>query len=240
MSLYRSSHRKAVPRLTWLAVMLLCGTHFLRAQAPSSDATFRVGLKSIAIPAPSSELIETGSDYRVTLELLAPTNNRLVAAFLLPNELKALQTGDSSISRYALVEVSRRAEFATVTPELYKQVADSMGQQFGAAVDSTLKDQQEEINRRLKVLATQPTSVTLDKPLMLGSLFSKQNASGYGAIMPVSTNGKTTKVVMGVAVLRAQDRLLFLYLYTPYEDEKSVDWTRTTVEKWADSLLKMN
>jgi hypothetical protein len=212
-----------------------------RAQtARPADTTFRVGLKSINIPAPSSGLVETGSDYRVIAEPFAPVNNRLVAAFLLPEELKALQTAKTSFSRYALVEVPRRAEFADVTPELFKEVVDGMAPQFGASLDATVKDQQEEINRKLKALSMDSTTVTFDKPVMLGSFFSKPDAYGFGAIMPIGVNGKTTKIVMVLSVLRVQDRVLFTYFYAPYTDESSVTSARTVSEKWADNILAAN
>ena len=95
---------------SFLVAALVLDTVHTYAQISNftGDSIFRVGLKSIALPAPSKELIETGSDYRVILDTLTPVTNRLVAAFLLPEDLKAIQTGPTPLSRYALVEVPRR------------------------------------------------------------------------------------------------------------------------------------
>jgi hypothetical protein len=227
--------------LSFVTVLVLGSVHTLAQNTNlTSAATFRVGLKSIALSAPSTELVETGSDFRVILDALTPANNRLVAAFLLPEDLKAIQTGRTSLSRYALVQVPRGAEFATITPEIFKQIAANIGQEFGASIDATLKDQQDEINRRLKSLGDSSTTLTLDKPLMLGSFFSKPDALGVGGIMPIDLNGKKIKMVMGMSVVRTQDRVLFLYLYTSYIDEDSVKWVRTTSDKWADAILAAN
>jgi hypothetical protein len=226
-----------------LGAFLLFGSIHTHAQATKSTdvATFRVGLKSIAITAPSTELVETGSDYRVLLDTLTPVNNRLIAAFLLPADLKAIQTGTTSaLSRYALVEVPRRAEFASITPEFFKQLAGSLGKEFDASLDAKLKDQQDEINRRMKALSASPTTVTLDKPVMLGSFFSKRDAEGFGGVMPIDVNGKKSKMAMGLTVVRIQERVLFLYLYTSYTDEESVNWVRTSGDKWADAILAAN
>jgi len=193
--------------------------------------TYRAGLKSISIPAPSSELVETGSDYRVLLENLVPTANRLVAAFVEPPELESLRSQSSSaFNRYALVEVPRRAEFANVTPDQFKEVANSIANQFGATVDAGIKDQQDEINRRLKALGSSVSDVTLDKPVQLGTLFSKPGACAYGMIMAISSGGKTKKMMMGMITLRVQSRVLFIYTYNEYKDETSVQWVRTTDE----------
>jgi len=56
------------------------------AHVPAAQS-YRVGLKSIVIPSPLSEMTEMGSDYRVVLEPLAPATNRLVAAFNRPEDL---------------------------------------------------------------------------------------------------------------------------------------------------------
>ena len=203
--------------------------------------SYRAGLKDFSIPAPSSALVEAGADYRVLMEPLAPVNNRLVAAFLETADLDAIRSGAKApLNRYALVEIPRRAEFTEVSPEQFKQVADNIAAQFGASFDSSLKDEQDEINRRLKALNSSSATVTLDKPLQLGTLFNKPDAAAYGMIMPISSEGKTKKMVMGMVVLRVQSRVLFAYTYTEYKDESSVQWIRTTDESWADSILAAN
>lgn len=232
----------AVFLLSFLVAVLVFGSIDTIAQDTNSKsgAIFRVGLKSITISAPSTELVETGSDYRVILDALTPAVNRLVAAFLLPEDLKAIQNGPAILSRYALVEVPRGAEFANITPEIFKQIAANVGQEFGASLDATVKDQQDEINRRLKALGASSTTLTLDKPMMFGSFFSKPDAFGFGGIMPIELNGRKNKVVMVVSVVRIQDRVLSLYLYNSYVDLESVNWARTTSEKWADAILAAN
>lgn len=212
------------------------------AQLSAQDAaTYRAGLKTFTIPPPASDLVEPGPDYRVFLEPLAPTANRLVVAFVPRADLEALRSmHGAALTTYALVEVPRRAEFAEVGPEQFKEVADAVGNQFGASFSATMKDQQEEINRKLKVLNSSSAELSLDKPVQLGTLFSKQDARGYGMLMSVSMKGQTKKVAMGMTVVRVQSRMLFLYTYTEFKDESSVQWIRTTDENWADSILQAN
>lgn len=207
----------------------------------TAPGSFRAGTLSFTIPSPPGDLVETGSDYRVLLEPLAPAGNRLVAAFVLPDDLTLLRSGRSKpMTEYALVEIPRRAEFADVTPDFFKQVADGMAGQFGANLESQVKDTEEEINRRLKALNSSAATVSVDKPVYLGSLFSKTDACGFGATMAYSSNGTTAKMVMGLAVLRVQNRVFFVYLYRRYEDESSLLWIRKATEQWADSILSAN
>lgn len=214
----------------------------LRAQDKTSVPTYRAGLKSIAIPAPTTDFAEIGPDYRVLLEPLAPDSNRLIAAFTLPDDAATMRSGGAySLKQYALVEVLRRAEFATVAPDLFKQVEDAMATQFGADLNASLKDQQDELNHRLKALnGDSAATVSLDKPVLLGVLFSKPDACGFGVIMPVSAKGTTIKMAAGIVVMRVQQRLVYAYIYTEYKDEASVQWVRKTAETWADAILAAN
>jgi hypothetical protein len=226
-----------------LTIALLFSTaNAADAQAtPASDAgSFRVGLKTIAIPSFSSEFVEPGSDYRVLLENFAPMNNRLVAGFLLAGELKTMETGTTTLTRYGLVEVPRRAEFVTVSPNDFKQVVEGVAKQFDANMDAMVKDQQAELSLKLKGMGAGAENVTMEKPAMLGTFFNKTDAVGMGAVMAINANGKTVKMTMGMTVLRVRERILFAYLYAPYVDESSVTWVRTTSEKWADAILKAN
>jgi hypothetical protein len=212
----------------------------LAARLQAQSDTFRAGMQSITIPTPAADLVEPGPDYRVLLEPMAPVTNRLIAGFLQPADLEAMRSkGGNQLLHYALVEVPRRAEFADVTPDLFKQVADSVAGQFGASLDGTLKDQQDEVNRRLKELGS-AKSVTIDKAVPLGAFFKKPDATSYGMIMPVTVDSKTVKLAMDMIVVRVRQRLLFLYIYNEYKDESSIQWLRTTGEQWADAILKAN
>ena len=222
---------------TFMAAALFLPSSSLAQSTPS----YRAGLKNFAIPAPTSDLVETGPDYRVFAESLVPTNNRLIAAFIAPADLDALLSkGEASLNRYALVEVPRRAEFTDVTPDQFKQIADSVATQFGSTFNSSLKEQQDEINRRLKALNAKASDIALDKPVELGTLFNGPNAYAYGMIMPLTSNGTTKKMAMGMIVLRVQSRVLFIFTYTEYKDESSVEWIRTLDEEWANAILQAN
>jgi hypothetical protein len=241
MQALRSRHTRSISACV-LAVIFLLSQAALHAQDEAAVPTYRAGLKSIAIPPPTSDLAEIGSDYRVLLEPLAPDSNRLIAAFVLPDEAAAMRAGSSSggLKQYALVEMPRRAEFATITPDLFKQVEDAMAAQFGADLNASLQDQQDALNRRLKALNGDAATVSLDKPVQLGALFSKPDACAFGAIMPISVKGATVKMAAGIVVLRVRDRVIFAFLYTDYKDESAVAWVHKTSEDWADAILSAN
>lgn len=214
------------------------------AQAQSSDLpTYRSGLKSIAIPQPTSDLNEVGSDYRVLLEPMVPDTNRLIAAYMRDDAAAKVRAGIAfGPSRYALVETLRRGEFAEVDAATFKQISAALAKEFGASQDSppmNLKAEEDELNHKLKAVGA-TNELTFDKPVQLGAFFSKPNAYGYGMILPISSGGPSVKVVSGITCLRVQNRMLYAFVYAPYTGDDSVQWVRKTSEDWADAILKAN
>jgi hypothetical protein len=212
------------------------------AQTASAAApTYRAGLKSIAIPPPDSDLLEIGPDYRVLFETFAPNTNRLIAAFVLPGEAAALRTGGTEdTSTYGLVEVPRAAEFKEITPEIFKQVAEAVGTEFGANLDADIKAGNDEVNQRLKDLNSGVSGITVDKPVPLGTLFSGSDEDGFGLVMQATAKGTTVKMAMAVVLVRVHDRVVFGYLYTVYKDADTLHWLGRTSHAWADAILKAN
>ena len=193
--------------------------------------SYRSGLKSIVIPPPTTDLSELGSDYRVLMESSVPDTNRLLAAFLSTEDFANIRSGISKgANRYALVENLRQAEFVDVDADAFKQVSDGMAQQFGAVLNASTKDKEEELNHKLKAMRGSDTTMTLDKPMQLGVFFSKPNACSFGIIQQISAVGSSVKMVAGITILRVQNRLLYAYIYSAYKDEDSVQWVRKTSE----------
>lgn len=200
----------------------------------------RVGAVSIAIPSPTSDLLEPGPDYRVIFEPLAPVNNRLVAAFLPRDKMDTLHKGNMPpLDEYALVEIARRMEFTEIDSATFQQIAQALGKQFGGDISQFSKNGEEEINRNLKALGSSD-SVKIDKPVPLGIFFAKTNAIGVGSITPYNVNGVTTRMAGCLTLLRVRGRILSVFTYVTYKDEGTVMWVKTTSEQWADAILKAN
>jgi hypothetical protein len=208
---------------------------------PAAPPTFRAGGVDLLLPTPSSDLIEAGSDNRVALEVLAPDQNRLIAAYVTADDAPRLRTGGAGmLKKYALVEVPRKAEFVDVTADYFKEVTDTMDKQFGSIVDSSVKDTEDQMNRKLKALNLDDAKITLDKPAPLGTFFSRPDAYAVGMVLPVSSQGASVKMVAGILILRVQSRLMYAYLYSVYKDEDTVKVIRKATSDWADAIQAAN
>jgi hypothetical protein len=215
----------------------------------SAVSSFKAGRTPIAIPPPTAEMTEIGYDNREFMEVAVPSQNRLIAAFVPTNDLAKLtsRSEDSALSRYAVVQVQRQLEYMDCEASDFKEVVDGMAEEFGSAMDATtaftdscIQEAEEEFNRRMKSLELEEATVNLGKPVSLGSFFSKQDAYGFGMVMPVSMGNVNVKMGMGGVLLRVRKRLLFVYLFSEYKDEDTVKWIRKTSEAWADAILKAN
>ena len=210
---------------------------------PAPVESYKAGGTPIAIPPPTTEMSEVGYDNREFIfEVFVPASNRLIAAFVLTKDLPKLTKGsdDLVISKYAMVQVPRRGEYMDCGASEFKEVTNSAKEQFGDVMSSSMKEAEDEFNRRMKSLHLDEATASFGKPIQLGCLFSKQEAYGFGMIMPLSMAGENIKMGMGVALVRAKQRLLFVYLYAEYKDEETVMWLRKATEDWADAILKTN
>lgn len=209
----------------------------IRAQGQA----FSVGGVSIAIPAPSSEMVEVGDVNRKLFEVVVPDSNRLVAAFLLQKDVASLSTGGTeSLSPYGLVEVPRSGESTDINASDFSSLADSVSKQLGTVLDSSFKESEGEFNRRMKAMNLDNVQISYGKPVMLGTFFVKTDAYAFGMMAPVTISGKSSNMVMGTVLLRAKSRVLFVYFYSTYQDEQTPNWVRKMSEQWTDAILAAN
>ena len=82
--------------------------------------------------------------------------------------------------------------------------------------------------------------MSLGQPIQLGCIISKQDAYGFIAIAPLSTNGTTTNMAGSTTLVRVKKRLIFVYLYSEYKNEETLKWLRETTEVWVDAILNAN
>lgn len=143
---------------------------------------------------------------------------------------------------YAFIETLRQAEFVALDESTYKQAAAEVAKQYGSTIDAPsvdVKGFQDEVNHKIKAMGGSK-EVSLGKPEMLGTIFSKPDATSFGMLMDVAYTGKTAKVVIGSTLLKVQDRLLYEVVFALYTGDDSLAWVRTTSEQWADAILKAN
>ncbi len=197
---------------------------------------------SIRIPSPTSEFREVGDDNRRFMEVFVPQNNRIISGFVLADDLSKFGKGGSEpiSTRYAMVEVLRAAEYKDCGANDFKEFVVSLKKTLGDVVEPATKDAEEEFNRRMKSLDLADAHVSIEKPILLGPLFSNPSAYSFGMVTKYSGGGVDVKMAVAATLLRVKNRLLFIYLYDEYKNNDTIMWLRRTAEEWSDGILKEN
>lgn len=220
----------------WLSLLLLAAC----LTAIAADPKVRAGGIELTLPGPGSDFAEAGDKLRTTFfELLAPSNNRLLTAYVQEKTLANVNAGKPLVlDIYSMVEVPRRAEYTDVTPQAFEQVLKGMEPSMGK-FELKAGYFQREMNARLKSLGTGP--IEIGHPEMLGGIFRKDNAAGYAMLLAVKQgDDRSNTMAGGMAVIRIRQRLVFAYLYRKYESPDTVSWVSKNLEVWCDAILAKN
>jgi hypothetical protein len=217
----------------WLSLLLFGAC----SVAIAADPRVSAGGIELTLPGPRSDFAEAGDKLRTTFfELLVPSNNRLLTAYVPEQTLANLNAGKSrELDIYSMVEVPRRAEYTEVTPQAFEQVLKGMEPSMGTL---NVGELQQEMNTRLKSLGTRP--IEIGHPEMLGGIFRKSNAAGFPMLLAVKQDDRKDTMAGGMAVLRVKQRLVFAYLYRKYESPDTISWVRKNLEVWCDAILAKN
>ena len=99
------------------------------------------GSVSISFPPPTADFIEVGYDNRELMEIVVPPNNRLLCAFVLNNDLSRLNKGgDQFLTKYAIVQVNRQAEYIDCETNDFKEVIEGAKEAFDGNMTSYFEE----------------------------------------------------------------------------------------------------
>ena len=206
----------------------------------SAGQVFKVGGASVEIPPPTKDMVEYGPD-KGHVDSFVPPYNRLVIAFVpLEDKDVILSIDKKAPPRLALVQVPRQYESTIISADGFKTITETVAKQFDSNVDTYAKENEEEFNRRLKLLDLENPKITFEKPVSLGVLFSEPNAAAFGTVLVASAGQASVRKALSVIYMRVKDRVLFAYFFVDYKDEGTVQDLRKTSEQWANAILNAN
>jgi len=233
---------KRILLFTLLIIASVSGNAQVSNVTVSKSEAFTVGGVSVKFPLPDVTMTEVGSDNHSKMEIFVPQNNKLISAYVLKDDLSKLFSGSDNtvMSKYALVEVPRGAETMDCGAEDFKEVVDGAKESFGGGFSSILNESTEEFNRRIKSLNIADMQVKIGDAKQLGCFYLKQDIIGFGMLASYEMGGNPIKMAMVASLIRVNKRLIFVYLYSEYKNDETINWLRTTAEKWVDEILKVN
>ncbi|MBU1087768.1 MAG: hypothetical protein KKD05_09680 [Candidatus Omnitrophica bacterium] len=210
------------------------------AQTENKLDSFKAGGTLINIPAPNAELVEVGYDVREQMEIFVPGSNRLLAGYMRASDIPLFVKGDENfvLDQYASIQVPRQGEYQDCAESDFKELVDYVKGSFSDDIDKIIQDSEAEFNQRMESMNLD--KVSIDKPIQLGTLFSKPDAYSMGMISTYSNGTKSWTLIIVTTFIRVRERLLFVYLFSSYNNEQDIAPVRAKAEQWADAILAAN
>ncbi|MFA6102640.1 MAG: hypothetical protein WCV67_05930 [Victivallaceae bacterium] len=202
-------------------------------RVPARLDDFRIGGKIIHIPNPAG-LIEMGSARSGLAPCVIP-DNRLVAAYITPDDLKKLWSSPLAMETYAMVQVARFREDKEYTEEQFKADEKQMSTNL---TQGDIKDLEKTLNDQAGKAGV--TAITLGMPVNMGCSFSQKDTFNWVMVLPVGNNENTVTMAVSCTVVRIHGRVLFLYVYSRFDGKTTVSNLTAIAHKWADDVLKAN
>jgi hypothetical protein len=80
----------------------------------------------------------------------------------------------------------------------------------------------------------------INEAMSLGPFFERPEAFGLTILTKMSDAGKSQMIVNSASLIHVKNKLLFAYVYSDYESQEDIDWSRHVAKNWTDSILTSN
>lgn len=214
----------------------------LAIRVASADTTsVSVGGISIALPAPAGFFRYDGKSAEVDAlnqQFVAPMN-RLLASFGTEETLaEVLADRPTPTGPEFDVQTLRSAESSSITAAAFNKAKSE--------VRYAVTLQTEKYRKLIKAMETQanaviaPGSMTLNESISLGIFDESDDSICFAMLLKIQSGSDSYVSVVASALIRVNNRVLYLNAYTPYRQKSDIDWARTGLQDWRDAVLSAN
>jgi len=222
-----------MPRVRFSLVIALALALNTAVAAPFA---VQLGDTRVALDTPPgfSDVEATGSPRLLELaEALTSASNRILLFALEDADVRRFTVGDAPLlRRYVIAVTPKGLETNRVTPAAFDAlVADSLRELGKPAPAGT--------EPRAYIDAQPP-----GRPVLLAGLRKDENIVSVlqGARLADPPRGKDAAryLLSTTTLMLVRGKALNLALYTAYESEADLEWTRTTTERWIGQIEQLN
>ncbi|QMU55799.1 MAG: hypothetical protein GKS04_01155 [Candidatus Mycalebacterium zealandia] len=210
------------------------------AHSDDTDTGVSVGNTTIILSSPEGfvSLSEQSHRFIDMDQNFTGGDVRLVGFFVLKSEVEIAEAG-GALTRYMLVKTNREFEFLNITREHFSQLSsvfkkqsmESLYNQYG-------KEMVEEKIESLRRQYGQKWFESFVGPY-LNPEFSRLYADEKNFIGSLALYGG--KAVCGVNIIRANNKLLYVYVYDLSGDKRdNLDWVLRTSKNWVRNIISRN
>jgi hypothetical protein len=206
--------------------------------------------ETIHIPSPAgfTEVRTVSQDTFAFFQDMCPEQNRLLAAFVTKNDSVKLISGtDADFREYMTVQCIKSFDDMTLTKQQFGELRDMFRKEY----DSLFQNKDDAINQAASQVGTAlsqryDTNVKFDINGVAPLGVNKETATSISMSQltkyDLSMSGENTEhMVAGtMTATLVKGKLLYIYVFRTYQDEKDVEWTQTQSDKWIPTIKSSN
>ncbi len=233
------------------AFLLATGAARLPAQV-TADApaeaphTIAVGGRDLLVPNPEGfeRCDGVDSEYDGIIESYIAATNRLLANFLVPEEVEMLRgmetpQGDRTFNLQTLRKLENLNFGPSDTKSLLAQSRGEIKKQkdeIEALTNSAVKAG----NDKLKETYGTDVELSLSGTTILDFFEDSDTALGFGIVSNLTVDDETERVITAAMMTTVNGRLLYFYATSPFRTNADREWAETKVRDWARATVAAN
>ena len=219
---------KKILAFVFLSLVLLVSS----SNAANSEIV--VESTKISIPAPEGfvNVTQTWPEVMAHFESMSSPIMRYQAVLLPAEDVEAQET---FLNRYLTVQTSRQFEPVDFTPDLFAELRQELRGQMREIFDEVMEDINENLSETAKDL-----NVKIGETLHIPFESESENHIGFSMLTNVSSPDNEMIIANSYALVFAENRLIYTYVYSRYSSADDLAWTQNTLEKWVEEIVKSN
>lgn len=220
-----------------LFVLIILIPFALKAYSQYQDKSpfkLEVGEKTLLIPAPLSDFVESGDIKRIVAENQVPEGNKLIAYFL-PEDI-AKQVGIEP-SKKMFIQVGKEVESLLCSQSDFIDVKESLKTEFSS---SGLLEVVKDANSIFKSTQDILGKAEIGEMKTIGSILETRDAISFLTVVKYNFDEGSSRVIGSASCVRVKQKVLLIYVFNVLENEESINWVSSITKDWLNSILKIN
>lgn len=215
-----------------------------------ADIGYRLGTKSVLIPAPEGyeEASSQIDDVRRFFEATEAPDLDLLAVHVPVDILERLKTGERfNLSLYTKVSVPKRLREIDISLSDFSKRVSALQGNSAKVFDFTSPEMKAILqgnNKSMSDFFEREAKMDLSQPVNLGEIAKTDESYGVLLLFKVKfeIDGKQEElfVLGGVSMVRIKQRLVFIYTYRRFNSNEDAELIRNFTKQWLGQIIKVN
>ena len=225
-------------KLSFFVLTVLVFNAFITS-AQNAYTTMTVGGSTINFSAPTTEYKEVVPSQRDQFSSFLPPSNSMLCVYLDTFDLKKLlirETDSIKMDKYMLIEINKNLVESNCSDSNFAMVKRDAFE----SLKNDSKQLMDDANNILKEIIDEKEDVNLNHLKTMGILYDNKETCGMLMSFVVKNGNKSVKKLCSVNFLKLNNRLIYMYVFTTFNDISKVKWVKDISISWANDLLEAN